>query len=134
MGFEFPPREARRKGSTEKADKKFTAASATAEDLTKARRHGSIKVKSKGEYELLETETAWHVEGLSYGKSRKPLVIPRTMCDVELNAETITKLLTKGKTDLIKDFTSHKSGKKFDAFLVFNASTGRVSYEFPPRK
>ena len=91
-------------------------------------------MKSKGEYELLETETAWHVEGLSYGKSRKPLVIPRTMCDVVLNAETITKLLTKGKTDLIKDFTSHKSGKKFDAFLVFNASTGRVSYEFPPRK
>ena len=134
VGFEFPPREARRKGSTEKADKKFTAASATAEDLSKARRHGSIKVKSKGEYELLETETAWHVEGLSYGKSRKPLIIPRTMCDVELNAETITKLLTKGKTDLIKDFTSHKSGKKFDAFLVFNASTGRVSYEFPPRK
>ena len=134
VGFEFPPREARPKGSKDKADKKFTAASATAEDLSKARRHGSIKVKGKGEYELVETESAWHVDGLSYGKARKPLVIPRMMCDIELNAETVTKLLTKGKTDLIKDFTSHKSGKKFDAFLVFNASTGRVSYEFPPRK
>ena len=72
--------------------------------------------------------------GLVYGKTRKPLVIPRTMCDIELNAPTVVQLLTKGKTELIKGFTSHKSGKQFDAYLVFNASTGRVSYEFPPRK
>ena len=91
-------------------------------------------MKSKGEYDLIETESAWHVSGLTYGKTRKPLVIPRTMCDIELGIVPITQLLTKGKTELIKDFTSHKSGKKFDAYLVFNASTGRVSYEFPPRK
>lgn len=134
VGFEFPPREARQKGTREKADKKFTAASATAEDLTKGTNHGPIKVKGKGEYDLIQTENAWHVNGLTYGKTRKPLVIPRTMCDIELPANTIIQLLTKGKTELIKDFTSHKSGKKFDAYLVFNASTGRVSYEFPPRK
>ena len=134
VSFEFPPREARQKGTKEKADKKFTAASAAAEDLSKGTRHGSVKVKGKGEYELVETENAWHVDGLTYGKTRKPLVIPHTMCNVNLDAATITQLLTKGKTELIKDFTSHKSGKKFDAYLVLNASTGRVSYEFPPRK
>jgi DNA topoisomerase-3 len=134
VGFEFPPREARQKGSKDKADKKFTAASAAAEDLSKGTNHGPVKVKSKGEYDLIETESAWHVSGLTYGKTRKPLVIPRTMCDIELGIVPITQLLTKGKTELIKDFTSHKSGKKFDAYLVFNASTGRVSYEFPPRK
>jgi DNA topoisomerase-3 len=134
VGFEFPPREARQKGSKDKADKKFTAASAAAEDLSKGTNHGPVKVKSKGEYDLIETESAWHVSGLTYGKTRKPLVIPRTMCNIELGIVPITQLLTKGKTELIKDFTSHKSGKKFDAYLVFNASTGRVSYEFPPRK
>jgi DNA topoisomerase-3 len=51
-----------------------------------------------------------------------------------LPVAVVVQLLTKGKTELIKDFTSHKSGKKFDAYLVFNSSTGRVSYEFPPRK
>ena len=56
------------------------------------------------------------------------------MCDVELQAATIIQLLTKGKTELIKDFVSHKSGKKFDAYLVFTPTTGRVSYEFPPKK
>ena len=134
MGFEFPPREARTKGSKDTADKKFTAASAAAEDLSKGTNHGPVKVKGKGEYDLVETESAWHVNGLAYGKARKPLVIPRTMCDVALPAAVVIQLLTKGRTELIKDFTSHKSGKKFDAFLVFNASTGRVSYEFPPRK
>ncbi len=134
VSFEFPPREARQKGTKEKADKKFTAAAASAEDLTKGTSHGLVKVKGKGEYELIETESAWHVNGLTYGKTRKALIVPRTMCDIELPVSTIVQLLTKGKTELIKDFTSHKSGKKFDAFLVFNATTGRVSYEFPPRK
>ena len=134
VGFEFPPREPRQKGSKDKADKKFTAASATAEDLSKGTNHGPVKVKGKGEYNLVETGSAWHVDGLVYGKTRKPLVIPRTMCDIELNAPTVVQLLTKGKTELIKGFTSHKSGKQFDAYLVFNSSTGRVSYEFPPRK
>ena len=56
------------------------------------------------------------------------------MCGVSLSPEIVAKLLTKGKTELIRDFVSHKSGKKFDAYLIFNSSTGRVSYEFPPRK
>ena len=134
VGFEFPPREPRKKDSKATADKKFTAADATAQDLTKATRHGVIKVKGKGEHELLETEEAWHVDGLTYGKNRKPLVIPRTMCGITLTADVVGRLLTKGKTELIKDFVSHKSGKNFDAYLVFTPSTGRISYEFPPRK
>ena len=72
--------------------------------------------------------------GLSYAKGRKPLVIPRMMCEVELTAELVIHLLTKGKSPLIKDFVSRKSGKKFEAYLVFNSTSGRISYEFPPRK
>ncbi len=134
VGFEFPPREPRQKGSRAKADSKFTAADATAEDLTTATRHGAIAVKGKGEHELLETPTAWHVEGLTFGRNRKPLAIPHEMCGVSLTPEIVTRLLTKGKSELIKDFVSHKSGKKFEAYLVFNGSTGKVTYEFPPRK
>ncbi len=134
VGFEFPPREPRKKDSKSGADKKFTAADATAQDLSKATRHGVIKVKGKGEYELLETEEAWHVDGLTYGKNRKPMVIPKVMCGITLSSEVVGRLLTKGKTELIKDFVSHKSGKKFDAYLVFTPTTGRIAYDFPPRK
>ena len=135
--FEFPPREtAERKGkSANKGDDEGAhTAEAAAPDLTQATKHGAIKVKGKGEHELLETPDGWHVDGLTFGKNRKPLIIPRTMCDVELSAEVVAQLLTKGKSPLIKDFVSRKSGKKFEAYLVFNSTSGRVSYEFPPRK
>lgn len=133
VGFEFPPRESRSK-KDEKASSKFTAANAAAEDLSQAKHHGMLKIKGKGEHELLETEQAWHVDGLTYGKTKRPLVIPHVMCGVSLEADVVARLLTKGKTDLIHDFVSHKSGKKFDAYLVFTPSTGKVTYEFPPRK
>ena len=135
VAFEFPPREPRKKNADKStANSKFTAADVATEDLSKATRHGVIKVKGKGEHELLETEAAWHVEGYTIGKNRKPLVIPRVMCGITLTAEVVRKLLSKGKTDLITGFTSHKSGKNFDAYLVFNATSGRITYDFPPRK
>ena len=135
VAFEFPPREPRKKNADKStANSKFTAADVATEDLSKATRHGVIKVKGKGEHELLETEAAWHVEGYTIGKNRKPLVIPRVMCGITLTAEVVSKLLSKGKTDLITGFTSHKSGKNFDAYLVFNATSGRITYDFPPRK
>ncbi len=135
VAFEFPPREPRRKGAAKgSSDSKFTAADATAEDLSTAKRHGVITVKGKGEHELLETAAAWHVDGLTFGRNRKPLVIPHEMCGVSLTPEIVTRLLSKGKSELIRDFVSHKSGKKFEACLVFSTSTGKVTYEFPPRK
>ena len=131
--FEFPPRESsdrKTKGSKTKTE----AQAEPAADLSKATRHGAIKVKGKGEYELLEAEDGWHVEGLTFGKNRKPLVIPHTMCEVAMSADIVAQLLTKGKSPLIKDFVSRKSGKKFEAYLVFSSTSGRISYEFPPRK
>ena len=135
VAFEFPPRESRSKDDAAKAaERKFTAADATQEDLSNARRHGMVKVKGKGEHELLETDNAWHVDGIVYGKTRRPLVIPHTMCGVTLDAAMVAQLLTKGKTELIKNFTSHKTGKNFEAYLTFTPGTGKVGYEFPPRK
>lgn len=132
--FEFPPRESAADRKSKKENESADSAASKPLDLTQATRHGAIKVKGKGEHELLETPDGWHVEGLAYGKNHKPLVIPRTMCEVELSTELVAQLLTKGKSPLIKDFVSRKSGKKFEAYLVFNATSGRVSYEFPPRK
>ena len=134
VGFEFPPREPRTKGPAgDKAAKKFTAASASAADLSNAKKHGSITVKGKGEHELLESDMAWHVPTLSFGKARRPLTIPLEMCSVKLTVEQVQTLLTKGKSPLIKDFVTAKSGKSFEAYLAFNGSTGKITYEFPPR-
>jgi DNA topoisomerase-3 len=44
----------------------------------------------------------------------------------------ITKLLATGRTDLLKDFVSKKTGRKFEAFLVLK--DGKVGFEFAPRQ
>jgi DNA topoisomerase-3 len=52
------------------------------------------------------------------------------MCKKEISREEAVHLIEKGKTDLIKGFTS-KKGRPFDAFLVRNDA--RIRWEFPPR-
>ncbi|MCP5520355.1 MAG: DNA topoisomerase III [Verrucomicrobiales bacterium] len=49
-----------------------------------------------------------------------------------LTPEQFRKLLAEGKTDLLKDFVSKRTGKKFEAFLVLK--DGEVGFEFPPRE
>lgn len=44
----------------------------------------------------------------------------------------ISKLLSTGKTDVLKGFVSRKTNRKFEAFLV--VKDGKVSFEFPPRE
>jgi DNA topoisomerase-3 len=44
----------------------------------------------------------------------------------------VAKLLSEGKTDLLKGFVSKKTNRKFEAFLVYK--DGKVSFEFAPRE
>ena len=43
------------------------------------------------------------------------------------------KLLETGKTDLLENFVSNKTRRKFKAFLAFDKKEGKVSFEFEPR-
>ncbi len=43
-----------------------------------------------------------------------------------------SRLLTQGKTDLLKGFVSKKTGRKFEAFLALK--DGEVGFEFAPRE
>jgi DNA topoisomerase III len=44
----------------------------------------------------------------------------------------VTKLLETGKTDLLKEFVSKKTNRKFEAFLAYK--DGKVGFEFAPRE
>ncbi len=44
----------------------------------------------------------------------------------------VTKLLAEGKTDLLKNFVSKKTNRKFEAFLTLKE--GKVAFEFAPRE
>jgi DNA topoisomerase-3 len=65
---------------------------------------------------------------------------PNKTCDFKTGAiilqqpierAQVVKLLTEGKTDLLKGFVSNKTNRKFEAFLVYK--DGKVSFEFLPR-
>ncbi|MCY4755426.1 DNA topoisomerase III [Pelomonas aquatica] len=43
------------------------------------------------------------------------------------------KLLAEGKTDLLENFVSNKTRRKFKAFLAYDRKEGKVVFEFEPR-
>jgi DNA topoisomerase-3 len=47
--------------------------------------------------------------------------------------EQMTRLLTQGKTELLENFVSNKTRRKFKAYLSFDKKEGKVMFEFEPR-
>ncbi len=47
--------------------------------------------------------------------------------------EQMTRLLATGKTDLLENFVSNKTRRKFKAFLAYDKKEGKVIFEFEPR-
>ncbi|MFT7775693.1 DNA topoisomerase III [Roseateles sp.] len=45
----------------------------------------------------------------------------------------VHKLLADGKTDLLENFVSNKTRRKFKAFLAYDKKEGKVVFEFEPR-
>jgi DNA topoisomerase-3 len=50
-----------------------------------------------------------------------------------VSEEQMHKLLATGKTDLLENFVSNKTRRKFKAFLAYDAKEGKVNFEFEPR-
>jgi DNA topoisomerase-3 len=47
--------------------------------------------------------------------------------------EQMSKLLASGKTDLLENFVSNKTRRKFKARLAYDKKEGKVNFEFEPR-
>ena len=78
--------------------------------------------------------------GMSYVCEKS--VGPERSCDFRsgkvilqqsVSHEQMAKLLVDGRTDLLKDFVSSRTNRKFSAFLVRNAE-GKVGFEFEKRE
>src|SRR3954451_1369860 len=67
--------------------------------------------------ELCEVGSSYILREKSGDEWKQALRLPRLMCKKEIPREQAIQLIEKGKTDLIKGFTS-KKGRPFDAFLV----------------
>ena len=74
-----------------------------------------------------DTGTAWQCSNVGACKFR----MGKSLCQREIPAEQVTKLIEAGKTDLIPRFIS-KKGRPFSAFLKLE--NGKVGFEFEERK
>ena len=50
-----------------------------------------------------------------------------------IEAAQMHKLLATGKTELLENFVSNKTRRKFKAFLAYDKKEGKVMFEFEPR-
>lgn len=104
------------------------------EELKSEQIIGEWEIGGKGKHSIYETEKAWRVPSLTYPKEPKGLSISKTILSRAISEAQLSKMLTEGKSDLIKGFVSQRTKKAFDAFLTFDAKTGKVGFEFEPRE
>ena len=60
--------------------------------------------------------------------------IGRVILQQEVEPEEAQKILTTGKSDLLPNFVSNRSHRKFKAYLVLDKKTGKVGFEFEARE
>jgi DNA topoisomerase-3 len=83
---------------------------------------------------VYQTEKAYYVPAIVTPKDKDGLRIGRAILQKELPAEEILKLLSEGKTNLLKGFVSNKTKRKFDAYLQLDPKTYQIGFDFPERE
>jgi DNA topoisomerase-3 len=70
---------------------------------------------------------------LGSGKAKCDFKSGKVILQQPIAPEQMGKLLESGKTDLLENFVSNKTRRKFKAFLSWDAKAGKVGFEFEPR-
>ncbi len=70
---------------------------------------------------------------LGSGKAKCDFKSGKIILQQPIAPEQMGKLLETGKTDLLENFVSNKTRRKFKAFLSWDAKAGKVGFEFEPR-
>ncbi len=123
VGFEFEPRPARKTAQAARNKPAAKADFSGRESLGKCPRCGGRIFERDSQY-LCEKSQA----------EQKPCRFKAGTVILEqpLERSQMTKLLAEGKTDLLPNFVSSKSGRPFTAWLALD-DDGKVTFEFPPR-
>ncbi len=126
VGFEFEPRPAARKKAAAARDKPAAVKAdfSGQEPLGKCPRCGARVFEWDSQYvcEKFQAET-------------KPCRFKagQVILEQPLERAQMAKLLAEGRTDLLPNFVSSKSGRSFAAWLTTD-DAGKVTFEFPPRE
>lgn len=82
---------------------------------------------------LCQSELQENQKAIATCKSRCGFVIWREIASKKITRNQAETLIEKGKTCIIKDFKS-KAGKSFNAKLVLDKKSGKVTFEFENKK
>jgi DNA topoisomerase-3 len=124
MSWEFPPRKAK----LDKDGKPIARKARAPLDLSKAVVLGESKVHGG---ELVQTDDAFYVRKPGQD-NRVVFKVQRKICEVEIPADEVRRMLEEGRSNLIEGFVS-KRGSKFSAYLVLSQKQDKAEFEFPPR-
>ena len=82
---------------------------------------------------MFEGPAAYVCEQSQAEKKPCKFKISKVILQQAVDREQAKLLLTAGRTALLKDFVSSKSGRQFTAHLIVGDS-GQIGFEFPPRE
>jgi DNA topoisomerase III len=104
-----------------------------APELTEEMLIGTAVTPDGKSHKVFATEKAYHVPDMVTKKDPHGVRIGKVILQREIPEDQALKLLSEGKTDLLKGFVSNKTKRKFDAFLTFDTDTAKIGFVFPPR-
>jgi DNA topoisomerase-3 len=102
-------------------------------ELTEEQLIGEVEMVGGRTVKLYQSEKAYHLPEVVTKKEPNGIRIGKSILHHEITTEQAVKLVTTGKTDVIKGFVSNRTKRKFDAHLTFDPKDGKIGFEFPPR-
>lgn len=82
---------------------------------------------------VYETDRAWLAPEMAKQADERGVRISKTILQKEIPVEQAIKLFVEGKTELMPGFLS-KKGRRFAAHLTLDRESGKLGFEFAPRK
>jgi DNA topoisomerase-3 len=105
----------------------------TAVELTEEQLVGEVDMPDGRKVKVYQSEKAYHIPEVVTKKEPNGIRIGKTILHHDITADQALKLVSTGKTDVIKGFVSNRTKRKFDAHLTFDPKEGRIGFDFPPR-
>lgn len=106
----------------------------SADDLSEDDIVATITLSSGENANLYETEKSFMVPEFKPKESPDGFRLGKTILQKELTREDVIPLFKDGKTKLLPGFISRKTKRPFSAHLTLDFDTGKIGFEFAPRK
>jgi len=106
----------------------------TANELDKDAIIATVTLPNGDKADVYETDKSFMIPDYKPKDSPDGFRLGKTILQKELSAQDVLPLFKSGKTGLLSGFISRKNKRAFQAHLLLNFETGKISFEFAPRK